>query len=205
MNKCKHKKIEPFHENAPWYCPKCDTYIDGSKIKLEGNPVPSLGKIKQKIDNEHSFDNLDYALGYEQCYEDVLEILQNGVETDKEQPITEKVVLFTYGSILLSNMTMPIFHKEFKPTKSVFIKGYRLDVVYANSNKYPKYHFIQLIYTGKEKDIIPGFITIIPKNLIKKLDKWEGQKYERKNIVCYDRELNEINCQTYLGRTDIPM
>lgn len=51
-----------------------------------GNPVLSLDKIKKNINNEHYFDNLDYAIGYEQCYNDILEILQNGVETYKEEP-----------------------------------------------------------------------------------------------------------------------
>lgn len=30
--KCKHTKAYFFHENAPAYCPDCDSYIDGGKI-----------------------------------------------------------------------------------------------------------------------------------------------------------------------------
>lgn len=31
-NKCNHKNSYHFHNNAPAYCPDCDSYVDGDRV-----------------------------------------------------------------------------------------------------------------------------------------------------------------------------
>lgn len=56
------------------------------KLKKVDNPVPSLDKIKEFLyENPHMFQNSPYNYK-ELCFEGIKEILQNGVESNKEQP-----------------------------------------------------------------------------------------------------------------------
>lgn len=109
-----------------------------------------------------------------------------------------KILIFAYGTLIVPEMTQQYFQKTFTPLRSVFIKGYKLVVEHANSKKYPKYHYIKLVYTGVDTDVIPGSLIEIDSDFIETIDKWEGKGYIRKNIVCYTRELYEIDCQTYI-------
>lgn len=115
----------------------------------------------------------------------------------------EKILMFSYGSIILPEMTKNTFDYVFTPLKSVFIKGYKLEVKHANSVKYPNYHFIICNSTYNENDIIPGFLIEVPINLLNKLDKWEGIQYKRQKIQCFDRNLEKIECEIYLKNYEI--
>lgn len=110
-----------------------------------------------------------------------------------------KLKVFTYGSILLDEMVIPIFGHGFKPIKSVFIKGYTLVLEHANSKKYPKYHYIQCVPTDND-NLIPGFLIECSDEELKRLDKWEGISYERVLIKCFDRNLEQIECFIYLKK-----
>lgn len=33
---CNHKSAYFFHDNAPMYCPKCNSYIDGGRVVCSG-------------------------------------------------------------------------------------------------------------------------------------------------------------------------
>ncbi len=107
------------------------------------------------------------------------------------------VTLFTYGSIILPSMTEDVFGTSFIPVASVFIKGYKLTLKHAGSKKYPDYHNIICEPTGNEDDMIPGFTVEIPCTMIERMDAWEGSNYQRKEIVCFDRNLKEITCEIY--------
>ena len=107
------------------------------------------------------------------------------------------ITLFTYGSIILPSMTEDVFGTSFVPVASVFIKGYKLTLKHANSKEYPDYHNIICEPTGNVDDMIPGFMVEIPCALIGRMDVWEGSNYQRKEIVCFDRNLKEVTCEIY--------
>jgi len=109
-----------------------------------------------------------------------------------------KHFLFTYGSILLKEITERSMGFTFEPIKSVFIKGYKLEIKHANNEKNPNYHYILCNPTDNTNDIIPGFIVECSDEQLIRLDRWEGNSYERKQIICYDRNLQEIKCFIYL-------
>lgn len=55
-------------------------------MKNKDNPVPSLDKIEKFLyENPHMFQSSPYNYK-EICLKGIKEILQNGVETNKEQP-----------------------------------------------------------------------------------------------------------------------
>jgi hypothetical protein len=49
MNICDHKKRYYFHENAPSFCPDCESYVDGIGIVSKGKKYILLER-KRKID-----------------------------------------------------------------------------------------------------------------------------------------------------------
>jgi hypothetical protein len=49
MDICKHNNAFFFHENAPLYCPQCESYIDGGMIITKGKKYILLER-KKKID-----------------------------------------------------------------------------------------------------------------------------------------------------------
>lgn len=46
---CKHKRRYYFHENAPAFCPDCESYVDGNIIITKGEKY-LLMERKKKID-----------------------------------------------------------------------------------------------------------------------------------------------------------
>lgn len=66
-----------------------------------------------------------------------------------------------------------------------------------SQKKYPNYHYILCEETDNVQDVVPGFLVSIPENMIEALDKWEGNSYERKNIICFNRNLERIPVQIY--------
>ena len=115
----------------------------------------------------------------------------------KELLLPKKQFVFSYGNIINPKATVPVFRTSFPIIASVFIKGYRLILKQAPNAK-NGYHNIICTYTGNEEDIIPGFLTKVPKNLLPLMDMWEGANYQRQDVVCYTRFLEPINCQMYL-------
>jgi len=105
--------------------------------------------------------------------------------------------IFSYGSLILPDMTQDVFKTVFKPQKSVFLKGYKLILKHADSTKYPNYHNIICTKTDNENDLVPGFLIDIPDDLIERIDRWEGKNYKRDSILCYDRNLEPIECEMY--------
>lgn len=106
--------------------------------------------------------------------------------------------IFSYGNIIVPSMTEQFFGpREFVPLKSVFIKGFKIKIRHANSKKYPNYHCLLAEYTGNDMDIIPGFLVEVYGEDILDVDEWEGNSYERVNILCYDKDINKIDCQIY--------
>ena len=49
MNICTHKYAFYFHENAPLYCPRCNSYIEGGMIITKGKKY-LLKERKMKMD-----------------------------------------------------------------------------------------------------------------------------------------------------------
>lgn len=113
------------------------------------------------------------------------------------------ITLFTYGSILLPEMTNEFFGVRFLPYKSVFIRGFKIILKNSNSKKYPEYHNIIISQTYNKDDIIPGFLVKIPSNIIDKVDDWEGINYSRNTIFCFDKNLNKIECDAYMLNKNI--
>lgn len=50
MDICKHNNAFFFHDNAPMYCPQCESYVDGVGIVSKGNKYKILER-KNKINN----------------------------------------------------------------------------------------------------------------------------------------------------------
>jgi hypothetical protein len=100
-----------------------------------------------------------------------------------------KHLIFSYGSLIL-----PENLEKFKSKilKSVFIKGFDLEITKSQTSK-TNYHYIQLI---EGKNIIPGFL--IETENIELIDKWEGNSYKRVKIKCFTRNLEKIECFTYI-------
>ena len=106
-----------------------------------------------------------------------------------------KKFLFTYGSLLLNNHGLNI---EFKPLKSVFIKGYSLYIEKSPITK-SNYHYISLIESVND-NAIPGFLVELSDDEFEMLDMYEGKSYERKVRICLDRRLKEISCYVYIKK-----
>lgn len=102
-----------------------------------------------------------------------------------------KTLLFSYGSLIL-----PENLEKFKSKilKSVIIKNYNLKLIKSPITK-TNYHYIQLI---KGNSIIPGFL--IETENIELIDKWEGNSYIRKEIICFTRKLEKIKCYAYFSK-----
>jgi hypothetical protein len=111
--------------------------------------------------------------------------------------LPKKQLIFSYGNIINPKATIPVFGQSFPVIASVFIKGFKLILKQAPNAK-NGYHNIICTYTGNEEDIIPGFLTEVPKNLLPLMDLWESSNYQRQDVVCYTRFLEQINCQMYL-------
>ncbi len=108
--------------------------------------------------------------------------------------------LFSYGSIILPDMMIEQFGFSVVPLKSVFIRGYKLELQNEGSKEYPDYWFILCKDTGKMDDLVPGFLVEFPDEYIAELDKWEGDSYKRTPMKCYTRELQEVDCQIYVKK-----
>ncbi len=106
--------------------------------------------------------------------------------------------LFTYGSIVVPDIIQNVLGFVPQIEKSVFIRGWRILLQNAESKKYAKYHYLMADFTGDDDNIVSGFLVDIPEESIEKLDKWEGAEYSRIDVICYTRELKEIECQIYV-------
>ena len=102
-----------------------------------------------------------------------------------------KNLIFSYGSLVL-----PENLEKFKSKilKSVFVRDFDLKIIKRPITK-KNYHYIQLV---KGNSIIPGFL--IETEDIESIDKWEGNSYQRQEISCFTRNLEEIRCFVYLSK-----
>lgn len=104
--------------------------------------------------------------------------------------------LFIYGSLLLNRHNLGFI---IKPMESVFVKGYKITIEKSPITK-TNYHYIKLVFTGNEQDIVPGFLTRVSEEELKLLDAYEGDSYTRTRLECYDREINKCECYAYIAR-----
>lgn len=116
---------------------------------------------------------------------------------NKYKRSTKKQLIFSYGNIINSKATVPVFNMSFPVLASVFIIGYKLILKQA-PNAREGYHNIICQYTGNQDDIIPGFLTEVPEHVLPFMDLWEGANYQRTNIEVYTRFLERIPCQMYM-------
>ncbi len=100
--------------------------------------------------------------------------------------------LFTYGSLILDSSKIKL-----TPIQSVFCKGYKL-VVELSPITQRNYHYIFLEETGKEEDIIPGYLAEINDDLLEQLDVYEGKLYKRTTVTILTRTLEPIQVYTYV-------
>lgn len=100
--------------------------------------------------------------------------------------------LFSYGTLLIPEVMKKVLGFPLIPEKSVFIKGYKIFLTSGD------YGYLISDYTGNMDDIVPGFLVEVPEENIARLDKYEGNRYKRRNIYCYDRLGNMLEAQIYV-------
>lgn len=104
--------------------------------------------------------------------------------------------LFVYGSLLLNQHK---FNFSLEPIESVFIRGYKVIIEKSPTTKI-NYHYLKLIQTNNENDIIPGFIVELNEENLNLLDTYEGDTYVRIKINYFNRSIISNTCYVYVNR-----
>jgi len=97
-----------------------------------------------------------------------------------------KALVFSYGSLILPENLRKFSSRILC---SAFVSGYDIDIIKHTEKDY---YFLQL---RQGISNIPGFL--IETKDIESIDRWEGSRYKRIEIVCYTRNMQKQKCFAY--------